>query len=224
MCARVCTCASAAESLHTYIPTSTRLALYTHYTFIPYPISDYGSGFHDDDMYSPERHLRPMTLQDNTPGQRGQSPPAADRRRHSRPHQDAQAHNKRNIVPQSANPTQTACAHSRKRAQPLGQHLDTWTLVRSHNKADARIVPNVTPARSAPDGLTPCRRQLAFTRYSFGSRPLYTNQYYHLQTAPLFGHTTPTRHCPHYCAIQCFPPTILYCNTCHTTLVTAISC
>jgi len=65
---------------------------------------------------------------------------------------------------------------------------------------------------------------LAFTRYSFSSRPLYTNQYYHLQTAPLFGHTTTTLHCPHYCAIQCFPPTILYCNTCHTTLVIAISC
>ena len=65
---------------------------------------------------------------------------------------------------------------------------------------------------------------LAFTRYSSSSRPLYTNQYYHLQTAPLFGHTTPTLHCPHYCAIQCFPQTILYCNTCHTTLVIAISC
>jgi len=35
------------------------------------------------------------------------------------------------------------------------------------------------------------RRVLAFTRYSFSSRPLYKNQYYYLQTPPLFGHLTP---------------------------------
>jgi len=65
---------------------------------------------------------------------------------------------------------------------------------------------------------------LAFTRYSFSSRPLYTKQYYYSRTPPLFGHPTLPLNCQHYCAIQCFPPTIIYCNTCNTRLVMAISC
>jgi len=35
-----------------------------------------------------------------------------------------------NTVPQRANPTQTAYAHPRRRAQAQGQRLGTWTLVR----------------------------------------------------------------------------------------------
>jgi len=34
----------------------------------------------------------------------------------------------------------------------------------------------------------------------------------------------PPRHRPHYCAIQCFPPTPRYCNIYHTLLVMAILC
>jgi len=68
------------------------------------------------------------------------------------------------------------------------------------------------------------RRGLAFTSYSFSSRPLYENQYYYSQAPPLFGHPTPPLHPPHYCTKQCSPPTILYCNACHTILVMAISC
>ena len=49
----------------------------------------------------------------------------------------------------------------------------------------------------------------ALIRYSFSSRPLYKNQYYYVQTPPLFGHPTPLLHHPHYCAIQCVRPTIL---------------
>jgi len=42
---------------------------------------------------------------------------------------------------------------------------------------------------------------LAFTRYSFSSRPLYKNQYYYSQIPPWFGHPTRPLHRPHYCAI-----------------------
>jgi len=35
---------------------------------------------------------------------------------------------------------------------------------------------------------------LAFTRYAFSYRPLYTNQYYYSQIPPLFGHPTPPLH------------------------------
>ena len=52
----------------------------------------------------------------------------------------------------------------------------------------------------------------------------YQNQYYYSQTLPLFGHPTPSLHRIHYCAIQCFPSTILYYSACHTILVVAISC
>jgi len=55
-----------------------------------------------------------------------------------------------NTVPQRANPTQTAYAHPRRRAQAQGQRLGTWTLVRPQKEADARIVPNGTTARLAP--------------------------------------------------------------------------
>ena len=34
-------------------------------------------------------------------------------------------------------------------------------------------------------------RRLAFTRYCFVSRLLYTNQYYNLQTASMWGHPPP---------------------------------
>jgi len=68
------------------------------------------------------------------------------------------------------------------------------------------------------------RSALAFTGYSFSSRPLYKNRYYHSQTPLSGGHPTRLLHHPRYCAIQCFPPTILYCNTCHTLLAMAISC
>jgi len=50
------------------------------------------------------------------------------------------------------------------------------------------------------------------------------------ESIPLFANTPlvwaphPPLHRPHDCAIQCFPPTILYCNTCHTILVMAKSC
>jgi len=66
---------------------------------------------------------------------------------------------------------------------------------------------------------------LAFTRYSFSSVPLCEKQYYYSQTSPLCGHPTRPLHRPHYCIIQCFPPALPYCNTCHTVLlVMAISC
>ena len=74
------------------------------------------------------------------------------------------------------------------------------------------------------DSLSSLGFVLAFTRYLFSSRPLYENQYYYSQTPPLFGHPTPPLHPPHYCTKQCSPPTILYCNACHTILVVAISC
>jgi len=69
-----------------------------------------------------------------------------------------------------------------------------------------------------------CSQSLTFTRHSFSSRPLYKNQYYDLQTPPSFGHPSRPPHRPRYCAIQCVPPTIFYCNACHTILVMAISC
>ena len=33
--------------------------------------------------------------------------------------------------------------------------------------------------------------ELAFTRYSFSSRPMYKNPFYYSQTPPLFGHFPP---------------------------------
>jgi len=65
---------------------------------------------------------------------------------------------------------------------------------------------------------------LAITRYLFSPRPLYKIQCYYSQTPSLFGHPNHPLHRLHYCAIQCRPPAILYCNTCHTILVMAISC
>ena len=55
-----------------------------------------------------------------------------------------------NTVPQRANPTQTAYAHPRRRAQAQGKRLGTWTLVRPQKGAATRIVPKGTTARSAP--------------------------------------------------------------------------
>jgi len=65
-----------------------------------------------------------------------------------------------NTVPQRANPTQTAYAyaHPRRRAggprprvkRLLEQARGTWTLVRPHKGAAARIVLKGTTARSAP--------------------------------------------------------------------------
>ena len=56
----------------------------------------------------------------------------------------------------------------------------------------------------------------------FMSRLSYTNQYYYLQTAPLFGQPLTAPHRPHYCAIYYIPPTSLYCNICHIVLVMTI--
>jgi len=66
----------------------------------------------DDDMYTSERHLP-------TPGQRGHSP-----ERHTAAGTAASTTTDTgNTVPQRANPTQTACAQSRKRAEAQGQRL-----------------------------------------------------------------------------------------------------
>jgi len=65
---------------------------------------------------------------------------------------------------------------------------------------------------------------LAFTRYSFRSRPLYKNQHYIWKKIPMCWHPSPPLHRLHYCAIQCFPPITLCCNTCHTILAMTISC
>ena len=46
-----------------------------------------------------------------------------------------------NTVPQRANPTQTAYAHPRRRAQAQGQRLGTWTLVRKEKQQPARVGP-----------------------------------------------------------------------------------
>jgi len=67
-------------------------------------------------------------------------------------------------------------------------------------------------------------QDLAFARDSFSSRPLYKNQCYYSQTPTSCGSPLPPHHRLHCCAIQCFPPTILNCNTCHTILRMAISC
>ena len=42
-----------------------------------------------------------------------------------------------NTVPQRANPTQTAYAHPRRRAQAQGQRLGTWTLLRPQKAPSA---------------------------------------------------------------------------------------
>jgi len=63
---------------------------------------------------------------------------------------------------------------------------------------------------------------LAFTRYSFSLRHLYKNQYYYPQIPPLFGHPPPSS--PTLLRNIVSPPTILYCNTCHTILGMAILC
>jgi len=65
---------------------------------------------------------------------------------------------------------------------------------------------------------------VAFTRDSFSSRLLYKKSILLFTNTPLFGHPNHPLHHPHDCAIQCFPPTILYCNSCHAILVMAISC
>ena len=70
-------------------------------------------------MFTPERHLP-------TSGQHGHSP-----QRHTAAGTAAPTTaDTGNTVPQRANPTQTAYAHLRRRAQAQGQRLGTWTLVR----------------------------------------------------------------------------------------------
>jgi len=70
-------------------------------------------------------------------------------------------------------------------------------------------------------------RNLAFTRYWFASRRMSvcmcTNQWYSLQTPPLFGHPTLPLYRTHYCAIYCFPSTPRDCNIYHTILWMTIS-
>ena len=68
-------------------------------------------------MFTPERHLP-------TSGQHTGQPPAAHRRRHSRPATTADTGNTDSPThTQRAHPTQTACAHPRRRAQAQGQAL-----------------------------------------------------------------------------------------------------
>jgi len=59
-------------------------------------------------------------------------------------------------------------------------------------------------------------RHLVYTRYWSVYGLLCKNQYYHFHTHPLFRHPPSPPHCPHYCSIQCFPPTPRYCNIYHT--------
>jgi len=67
----------------------------------------------------PERHLPTL-------GQRGHSP-----QRHTAAGTAAPTTTDTgNTVPQRANPTQTAYAYPRRRAQAQGQRLGTWTLAR----------------------------------------------------------------------------------------------
>jgi len=99
-----------------------------------------------------------------------------------------------------------------------------WSILWKTSKG---VRSSLSPAKLGCRGSPPRGPQRAQevgpTRYSFCSRPLYRNQYYDLQTPPLFGHSPPL-HRPHYCAMLCFPLTILICNTCHTLLVMAVSC
>jgi len=64
----------------------------------------------DDDMFTPEKHLP-------APGQRGHIP----KRHTAAGTADPTTTDTGNTVPQRANPTQTAYARSRKRAQAQGQ-------------------------------------------------------------------------------------------------------
>ena len=75
-------------------------------------------------MFTPERHLP-------TPGQHGHSP-----QRHTAAGTAAPTTTDTgNTVPQRANPTQTAYAHPRRRAQAQGQRLGTWTLWSVHKRS-----------------------------------------------------------------------------------------
>ena len=61
--------------------------------------------------------------------------------------------------------------------------------------------------------------------YIYMSIYMYLHMYIVFVNTPLvWAHYPPPLHRPHYCAILCFPPTILYCHTCHTILGMAISC
>jgi len=61
--------------------------------------------------------------------------------------------------------------------------------------------------RSSESMLSPgAKCSLAFTRYSFGSRPLCTNQSYSLQTPLLFRHPTPPTSSPTLLRNRLFPP------------------
>jgi len=66
------------------------------------------------------------------------------------------------------------------------------------------------------------RRGLAFTRYCFVRDLCPRVKTIICKHPPCLG--TPPHHRPHYCAIYCFLPTILYCNTCCTILAMTISC
>ena len=57
---------------------------------------------------------------------------------------------------------------------------------------------------------------LAYTRDCPISGTLCTNQYYSLRTHSSSRHPISSSHRPHYCAIQCLPPTPRYCNIYHT--------
>ena len=56
---------------------------------------------------------------------------------------------------------------------------------------------------------------LASKKYYFILRPMCTNQWYSLQTPPLFGHPTTPPHRTHDCAICCFLSTPVDCNIYH---------
>jgi len=137
--------------------------------------------------------------------------PAAHRRRHSRPHHHRHGeHSLTARQPHSNGP----CSLPKEGPGPGSAPC----------RPISGKVQNKDHTHTLASPLTKSTHRSAFTRYSFSSRPLYKIQYYYSQTLPSFGHPTRPRHRPRDCAIQCFPPTILYCNTCPTILATAISC